>query len=214
MPTIKMLLKFGNKSDIEDLFLNGTIYMNPIQKFKDIEDGGLRGDKYEGISGIRNYLPGSFEIPSIGYKGHHLGIHIRESYEKTLGNIYSLYCISPHGWKNPLDFKIDSRMSEFGSHCLLIKDNLKFYNSINVELYKMGIEYFHRHVNYYDKNKVNTSISVFEKPLEFEFQKEYRWYIRRPSIEPLSFSIGSLVSISELHTSDSIVEELKLRKAI
>ncbi len=44
MFTIRMFLEFGCKKDITDLYLNGTIYMSPIQRFREIEDCELRGD--------------------------------------------------------------------------------------------------------------------------------------------------------------------------
>jgi hypothetical protein len=205
-----MFLKFGQEQDITDLYRNGTIYMSPIQRFREIEDGELRGDLYEGASSIKNYLPGQFEIPSIGFKGTHLGIHLRESYENVLGNIYSLYCISSHDWENPNNFKIDDRIKMFGSHCLMIKDNQNFLSLIEDKLNQLKIKFKHDFIEYYDKKAINRQISLFEKPLEFEYQKEFRFYVERDSTEPFCFSIGSLVNISELYSSHLIVDGLKL----
>ena len=208
--TIIMFLKFGKEQNINDLFFNGTIYMNPIQKFREVEDNGLRGDKYEGVSSIKNYPSGQFEIPSIGYKGNYLSIHIRETYPEVLGNIYSLYCISSKGWTNPLDFKIDQKVKGFGSHCLIVKDNKKFFQLIEKGLQKLRVKYYHGFVDYYDKNSVNRTINVFEKPAEFEYQKEFRFYVMRESTEPLIFNIGSLENIAEIQPTSIIVDELKL----
>jgi hypothetical protein len=210
MTTIKMFLKFGNEQNINDLFYNGTIYMNSIQKFREIEDDKLRGDKYEGISSIKNYPSGQFEIPSIGYKGNYISIHIRETYPEVLGNIYSLYCISSKGWRNPLDFRIDQKVKKFGSHCLMVKDNKRFLNLIETRLKKLKLKYHHGFVDYYDKDSVNRKINLFEKPSEFNYQKEFRFYVERESTEPFIFSIGSLESIAEIQPADIIVDELKL----
>lgn len=179
MHTIKLLLKFGKEGDIKDLFHNGTIYMNPVQRFRKIEDGELRGDKYEGVSHIKNLPPGQFEIPSIGCKGNYSSFHLIESYENVLGNIYSLYCVSSHGWKNPLDFKIDKKIKKLGSHCLVIKDNQKFLSLIEAKLKELNVKFKHSFVEYYEKNTVNRKINLFEKPTEFEYQKEFRFYIER-----------------------------------
>jgi hypothetical protein len=210
MHTIKMFLKFGQEKDIVDLYRNGTIYMNAIQKFRELEDEELRGDSYEGASKIVNYPPGQFEIPSLGYKGNHLGIHLKEAYNNVLGNIYSLYCISSHGWENPNDFKIDDRIKSFGSHCLMIKDNKKFLSLIEDALQELKAKYYHNFVEYYNKKVINRQISLFEKPLEFEYQKEFRIYVERDSTEPFIVKIGSLVNISELYQIDTIVDKLKL----
>ncbi len=214
MTRILMFLKFGSEQNMLDLQRNGTIYMNSIQYFRKIEDGELRGDAYEGVSTIRNYLPGEFEIPEIGFKGHHLGMHLKESYQEVLGNIYSLYCISSRGWTSPSEFYIDKRVGEFGSHCLMIKDNVKFLKLIEDSLAQLNMTFKHGFIDYYDKKKENRQITLFEKPLEFEYQKEFRFYVERKSMEPFVFSIGNLENISELHLSDLVVDTMELKPKI
>jgi hypothetical protein len=209
--TIKMFLKFGKEEHIKDLYYNGTIYMNSIQYFRKIEDGELRGDMYEGISRIKNYPPGQFEIPTLGFKGNYLALQIRQSYETVLGNIYSLYCISSRGWDDPKDFKIDEKNKRFGSHCLLVKDNVKFLSLIEEKLKELNVKFRHNFVEYYDKDKVDRAINLFEKPLEFENQKEFRIYVERISDKPFIFSIGSLTEIAELHRSTDIIDTLELK---
>lgn len=185
--------------------------MSPIQNLREIEDNGLRGDIYEGISSVKNYPPGQFRISSIGYQGNYLALHIRESYEKVFGNIYSLYCISLYNRENLDRFKIDKRMKEFGSHCLIIKDNKKFLSLIETKLRELRINFWHDFVRYYDKEAVSKGINLFEKPLEFEYQKEFRFYVERKATDCFSFSIGSLTDISEIYPSHLIVDELKLQ---
>jgi hypothetical protein len=208
--TIIMFLKFGNQRDVEDLLLNGTIYMNPVQFFRKLEDEELRGDKYEGVSRIWNWPPGEFEIPAIGYKGKYISLHLKESYEQVLGNIYSLYCISSRGWSNPDEFSIDKRVSRFGSHCLMIKDIPKFLSLIESHLQKLHLKYVHGFVDYYDREAVNRRINLFEKPLEFEYQKEFRFYVDREASDKLVFQLGSLENIAEIQPSHIIVDQLKL----
>jgi hypothetical protein len=209
--SIKMFLKFGQEEHINDLYYNGTIFMNAIQYFRKIEDGGLRGDRYEGISRIKNYPPGQFEIPSLNYKGNYLALQIREAYDTVLGNIFSLYCVSSHGWENPNDFKIDKKIKQFGSHCLVVKDNVKFLSLIEEKLKVLRVNFNHNFVTYYDKDKVDRKITLFEKPLEFEYQKEFRFYVKRKSDKPFTFSIGSLTKIAEVYKAEDIVDTLKLR---
>ena len=209
--SIKMFLKFGQEEHINDLYRNGTIFMNAIQYFRKMEDGELRGDCYEGVSRIKNYPPGQFEIPILNFKGNYLALQIREAYDTVVGNIFSLYCISSHGWKNPNDFKLDEKIKQFGSHCLLIKDNAKFLSLIEEKLKELKANFNHNLVSYYDKDKVDGKITLFEKPLEFEYQKEFRFYVERKSDKPFVFSIGSLTDIAEVYNSKDIVETLELR---
>lgn len=74
----------------------------------------------------------------------------------------------------------------------------------------MGLSFKHGLIDYYNKEKVNKKITLFEKPLEFEYQKEFRFYIPRESEDPIKISIGSLEEIAELHTTEDIVGTLKL----
>src|SRR5688572_19501422 len=95
-------LKFGSEENILDLYQNGTIYMRSIQSFRTQEnDGNKRADPYEGVSQIKNYPSGTFEIPSIGHKGNYKALHLKLAYPEVLGNLYCLYIISSLGWEKP-----------------------------------------------------------------------------------------------------------------
>lgn len=205
MHTIKLFLKFGSHKDIIDLYDNGTIYMNPIQLFREVEDKELRGDPYEGASKIKNYPPGQFTIESTGYTGNYLNLHIKESFEKILGNIYSLYCISSQGFPNPLEFKFDNRVKNFGKHCLMIKDNAKFLSLMENKLGSFGFKFKHGFIEYYNKNEINGNLHIFQKPMEFEYQKEFRFYLETDQIAPFSFQIGSLHGFAEIIETEAIM---------
>jgi hypothetical protein len=199
-------LKFGNETDMLDLLNNGTIYMNPINKFRVLEDNNLRGDNYEGVQKIWNLPAGKFEIPKINFKGNYIRMHLRESYEKILGNIYSLYSINSGGFAKPSDFYIDERVKEFGSHFVAINNIVEFRSRIVNALKLLGHNFHCDFVQYYDKNQINGQITVFHKPNEFQYQREYRFYVDRPDIFPLSFKIGNLKDIASIHSSDQIKE--------
>jgi hypothetical protein len=205
METIVMFLKFGSQHDINDLYENGTIYMNTVQYFRDREDAELRGDKYEGVSELINYPRGIFEIPSINFKGNYLNIHLRKGYERTLGNIYSLYCISSFTIDNPFDFTIDERVRGFGTHCLMILDNVSFLNRIEEALQKSNYKYHHNFIEYYDRYEKNGIIDVFDKQNTFAYQKEFRIYVESVSNEPLVLKVGSLKDIAQVITVEEVM---------
>lgn len=208
---ISLFLKFGEERHMCDLFYNGTIYMNPIQYFRNLEDNHLRGDTYEGISRIKNYPPGKFTIPSLGFTGNYLAFQVRESYQTVLGNIFSLYCVSSHGWKDPSKIKISDLNKRFGSHCVIIKNNVKFLSLIENKLKEIGADFHHGFVKYYDKDKIDRKLNLFEKPLEFEYQKEFRFYVDTRSDEPFIINIGSLEDIAELHPAGGIIDTLEAK---
>lgn len=207
--TIKLFLKLGSEENILDLFENGTIYMNTIEYFRKVEDEELRGDKYEGVSRIINSLPGTFKIPGIDREFNYIKMHLREAHKEVIGNIYSLYAISSKGFSNPLDFEFDKRNLRFGTHCLMIKDLPYFFKKIKKELKKNNYKFNYDFVDYYDKEEVNREITLFEKPLEFEYQKEFRFYVEDYGMKPVKIQIGSLKKYAEIFKIEDLLE-LKL----
>jgi hypothetical protein len=207
--TIKLFLKLGSEKNILDLFENGTIYMNTIEYFRKVEDEELRGDKYEGVSRVINSLPGTFKIPGINREFNYIKAHIRESYDEVLGNIYSLYAISSKGFPNPLEYEFDRRNLRFGTHGVMIKNSPLLFNKIKSELKKNNLKFNHGFVDYYDKEEVCRKITLFEKPLEFEYQKEFRFYVENDKIEPIKIQIGSMKDYAEMFKIEDILS-LKL----
>jgi len=200
-----MFLKFGSQDNIEDLYNNGTVFLNTIEYFRKQEDNELRGDKYEGASKIINSLLGTFRIPNVDKDFRYEKVHLRKSYQTLLGNLYCLYCISSFAFPNPLDFKIDERNLRFGTHCLMIKDNKYFLDSIEKELVNKGLEFYHGFVNYYDKETICKDLTLFDKPSEFEYQKEFRFYVHNNKLKPIKLRIGSLHDKAEIYTMKEIM---------
>lgn len=204
--TIKLFLKLGSEENILDLFENGTIYMNTIEYFRKVEDEELRGDKYEGVSRIMNSLPGTFKIPGIDREFKYIKAHVRETHNEVIGNIYSLYAMSSKGFPNPLDFEFDKRNLRFGTHCLMIKDLPYFFKKIEKELKNNNYKFHHNFVDYYDKDEINRKITLFEKPLEFGYQKEFRFYIEDYGMKPIKIQIGSLKKYAEIFKIEDLLE--------
>jgi hypothetical protein len=212
--TIKLFLKLGSEENILDLFKNGTIYMNTIEYFRKVEDGELRGDKYEGVSRIVNSLPGTFKIKGIDREFNYIKMHLREAHNEVIGNIYSLYAMSSKGFPNPLDFEFDKRNLRFGTHCLMIKDIPYFFKKMEKELKKNNYKFHHNFVDYYDKDEVNRKITLFEKPLEFEYQKEFRFYVEDYGMKPIKIQIGSLKKCAEIFKIEDLLEVKLIPKSV
>ena len=179
--------------------------MNTIEYFRKVEDEELRGDKYEGVSRVINSLPGTFKIPGIDREFNYAKVHLKESYKEVLGNIYSLYAISSKGFPNPLDFEFDKRNLRFGTHGVLIKNLPLFFYKIESELKKNNLKFSHGFVDYYDKEEVSREITLFEKPLEFEHQKEFRFYVENDKIEPIKIQIGSMKDYAEIFKIEDVL---------
>ena len=90
------------------------------------------------------------------------------------------------------------------------KRNVKFLDLITEKLKEFKIKYHHGFIDYYDRNKVNGKITLFEKPLEFEYQKEFRFYLDRDSSDAFKFSVGNIEDIAELMKCEDVIDTLKL----
>ena len=210
---IYLFLKFGNKQNMEDLLYNGTIYLNTIEYFKNLEEQGLRGDDYEGVSFIRNYHEYKILKCEMRFEnGNALPINpiefsVRES-NNIQGNIYSLYAIKTPDILEP-NYIIDSKVQDFGSHCVVIRDTVRFIERIKTQIKQLGLDSFFGVVNYYDKKKANGDISIFNKPKEFDFQKEFRIVVPNDENRPLVLKIGNMSEYAEIHKSN-IIHEIKI----
>jgi hypothetical protein len=200
-----MFIKFGSEENITDLFENGTIYFNSREFFRRIEDKEVRGDSYEAVHEIKNYGPGSFLIPSSKHSVHYQNIHLPFSFNEVWGNLYCVYCISPETVPEMFDFQIDERVLGFGTHCLLIEDHNKFIAVVANKLNSLGYKFSVNIVKYYDKQKFNGKPTVFEKLNVFAYQKEFRFYLEREGIDPISFHIDGIKEYSRIITSEQIL---------
>ena len=210
--TIHAFLKFGEEENMKSLYEEGIIFLNPIEYFRKYEDNGLRGDKYEGISEIKNLPSGTFEIKEFNHIGKYESLQIRRSFDQVVGNIYSLYCISSKGFPNYKKFEISKKVLEFGTHTILFKNLPLFLKKIRNAFISLNIEFKEGFVHYYDKNKINEEIDLFQKPNEFEYQKEFRFYAIRDSIEPLILILGNLEGICEIHKTSDLIARIGMNK--
>ena len=202
--------KFGSKKNILDLYENGTIYFNSIDYFQRLEEQGLRGDNYEGTTNITNLhendkyklkiiIPETDEEKSINLSK----FHQREFLQEIKGNLYSLYSLREKDIIGIDNFKVDKKTKEFGSHFIIIKNTSKFIELICTELKKNRLEYCAKHVEYYEKERINGDISLFHKSMEFEYQKEFRIILYNREIEPKIIQIGSLKDYADVFHVDA-----------
>ena len=205
------LFKFGSEKNMTDLLENGTIYFNTIDYFQRLEEQGLRGDNYEGTTKITNYheydnLKVTFTIPETGKKIplNPTKFHLREFLSDIKGNLYSMYCLRPKDIIDVEDFKIDKRVKEFGTHFVLIKDIGKFINQVCDELEKLKMDYRTKQVEYYEKDKINGEISLFNKMKNFEYQNEFRIVLYNDEMEPKILQIGSIKDFAEIFPTSAL----------
>ena len=206
-----MLIKFGSEENIKKLLDEGLIFMNSKERFRKIEDQQLRGDSYEGASSIKNIGKGKFRIQGADRDFNFESMHLPTFWSEVYGNIYSMTCITPQTVPLPYEeFKMDERYRDFGTHCVFIPDANGFIK-LMVEKFKfLNYKAHIGFVEYYDLKKYNGDISPFQKPNEFGWQKEFRFYVERNGFDPLQFRLGSLHGIAHLETTEIMLTTLKL----
>lgn len=187
------LIKIGKKKYMYELYEHGAIFMNNISYFRQYEDNELRGDKEEGIKGIEQIahlkLLHNDKVIASGSSGR-LKFH---DYDND-GNIYSLMAIT--SFEDPDSFQIDKKNKRFGDCFVVIAEVKDFIDRIEDKLKKLKFEYEYGLVRYYDLNKHSGPLDVFCKPNNFEYQKEFRFFVKRNETSPLKLKIGSIKDIS------------------
>ncbi len=214
---IMFFIKFGEKKNILDLYENGTLYFNTIDYFQNLEsEQGVRGDNYEGTTRLTNYK--GLDKTKLELKDPKTGrsivlnpnkYHLREFLSDIKGNLYSLYSLKTPEILDFENFKIDERVKDFGDYFIVINNPSRFIDSIIKELNKQKISYKAKLVNYYDKSELSGEICLFDKPSEFEYQKEYRIILYNNETKPIKIKIDSLKEYSSIFKSDSI-EKMKI----
>ena len=210
-----IFFKFGSEENITDLFENGTIYFNTISYFQNLEEQGLRGDKYEGTTKITNQKSDKLKLTiTIPETRNEIPIklskfQLREFQKDIKGNLYSLYCLGYQDVIENDNFKIDPRVKEFGTHFIIIQKPVKFINLICNELDKNKYDYQLKQVEYYENEKINGEISLFYKTKEFEYQKEFRIVLFNNENTSKKIQIGSLKDYAEVFKVD-VLDSMKI----
>ena len=187
------LTKIGEKKYMHELYEHGVIFMNDIDYFRRYEGNELRRDKEEGIKGMEQVvdikLIHNGKLIAHGGSGQ-LKFH---NYENN-GNIYSLLAIT--SLEDPDSFQIDKKNKRFGDCFIVITVVKDFINRIEDKLKELKFEYEYGLVRYYNSKKHSGPLDVFCKSDNFEYQREFRFFVKRNETGPLKFKIGSIKDIS------------------
>jgi hypothetical protein len=212
--TIVGFIKIGEKKFIEDLYINGTIFMNPISRFKEIEDNNLRGDTLEGSHYIEQ---GDFLKLKIKDKWIEFNRGVQDfncqlylDYDNVNGNIYSLYTLRMPVVSDKII--IDKKNLEFGDTFLLISYVDKFMSRVREQLDKENLKYKYGFVKYYYNKTFTGTAGVFHKSDKYAYQEEFRFFIETSGQGPLAFKIGSIKDISKVFNIEDLLDISIIKK--
>ena len=197
-------IKFGEKEHIEDLVHNGSLFLNTVYAFRDI-DNDYRGDKNEGVSNVIQSENAIVEFSFPQEFGGELGgktIRIdkrnglegqilisNKSYRNT--NIYSLYMVEASE-----QWKLDPRIDQFGDYGAFIYKPQVFLERVVNALDREGKQYSYGSVDYKDRASFEGELSLFNKFDSYRYQNEFRIIVENNADSPMKLSIGSIDDIA------------------
>ena len=220
-----LLMKFGSEKNLKSL-QRGQLYMKNLQYYVNLEkttDDEDVGDKYDGQMALQNvkitmydYETGAFvtqmDAPvasiSLGYLKCPVFCMFMFDYrncveEELAGNIVKV--------RYQFTEKQLSRLPNFGSHVLLIKNGNEFVDRVKNCLLNAGYGYTRDHVQYHDGNTLQHIREIakedmriaFWKRQKYAYQQEYRILAHAQVEDHLCVDIGDISDITQLlSTSD------------
>ena len=207
------LIKFGAKKHMLDLFENGNLYLNTLDYFKNLEEKGNRADKLETAIANKVFKEKDNYTLTIKLK-EEIKFKIVDAnltqYQEFQGNLFCLYSIKLDDILNN-NYKIDARVleDENYSYSVLITNVSEFLSRVAKELEKREINFSWKLIKYYNPNKDNKNLTVFNKSNEFDFQKEFRIVVKNLKKKELILNIGNLKDIATLNRTE-ILRDLKI----
>jgi hypothetical protein len=217
MKTPILFIKFGSKEHIEKLFYEGVLFLNTVDYFKKLEsEQGIRGDFLEGASELYNFYEKDKAILTINPKQKdEIRMNITNAqmrqFHSYQGNIFSLYSIFDNE-KETQKIEFDKTLKNFGDTALIITDINDFLLRVGKKLKEKNFKFYWGDVDYYNaKEKSIKKLGIFNKSSDFQYQKEFRIYVKNPINEPLKIEIGSINEISKLLKSEDLTK-LKIER--
>lgn len=196
--------------------------MNPLNYFRGIDDGNVKGDLYEGTDGIIANDDIDRTLPSLGlnlsrqFKEHIIGGISMLSEEQKYCKIFCMYELNVD-FENNFVAPIDERIKDFGDTFLLITDFIEFrhriVHALNTGSYNVR-SFTGDRVNYYKPNCSTDNLGPFAKLDLYSWQNEFR-LLAEPidySLEPLVLKIGDISDISIIGSTDRLINEIKFKQ--
>lgn len=201
-----LYFKFGAEKDMLDLLQNGTIYCNPLSFFAR-EDQSGRYDTDELVVFVETKFDGETAVPNeLGIKMKIYSTQTKDVVLEPTGNLYCLYSLGIENVPVNSYHIFDQKMSDFGTHVIIIKDSAQFMQRVVSKVNEDGIVNYRDFVKYVSMRDFQGPKDFFTKDLSYRHQKEYRIYLDTDFTEPYRFSIGSISDIAVIEEAGNIKE--------
>ena len=193
------LLKFGKREHLFQLRNEGLLYLNALPYFGEIEDGGIRGDCFDGVEQVARghkaklKAANGAEIP-LNVTNWTFRIH---PFEPERMNLFCMYACRP----SLGTFPVNDRNNAFGDHVLVMTNPQRFLDQVASTLKTQGIQGKFGLVEYVDDEHTG-QLGPFRKLKKFAFQSD-----DGPG-EARMIRIGSLGDISKIIPTNEMHREL------
>ncbi|MBS4059655.1 MAG: hypothetical protein KG029_04595 [Bacteroidetes bacterium] len=201
--TLVFLFKFGSEENIDNLLQHGTVYCNTVKYFREVDDNYTRGDENE----CKTYIK---QIDWLKIENEGISLEFNTKAQLYVddgsfnGNLYCMSAITRDDIDYSLineDFKIhpitlNPSLARFGNSAMLIYNIPEFFIRLEKALKRKHKKYQYEPITYTDFNTYEGELSPFIKSIKYDYQKEFRIFIRGQSNKPFIVNIGNLTDIA------------------
>ena len=205
------LFKFGSREHIES-FAHGTLYMNTLQYFENLEadeDGDLRSDPFEGVGSLL-FGKGAILSVKIGQDFQPVGGFLGPVRWRPTGGIKaSIFCM--YALRPPQSATIiDERNLRFGDTFAVLTDGDEFLRRVKAAAKSAGHNLEYRLVEYFDEQTHQGEVGIFRKRTVFSYQSELRIALIPGVDEPYRFAVGDLSDITQTGSLSDLNQRLRI----
>jgi hypothetical protein len=204
-------IKFGAYQHMLDFHTKGIIYCNSIDYFTEMDNMEIRGDELENVNELIYMESGEItlgkpeEFPIInGMKMPFRDARFTSKIIEPFGNLYCLYTINLLNKPEGAVFNVDIKMKRFGEWFVFIHDSHEFLKRVKSKLNELKLSFDGNFVEYENLKKYTGKKTIFQKDLDYEYQQEYRIFIRNKERMPYIIEIGNIEDISIVCPSENI----------
>jgi hypothetical protein len=223
-------LKVVEKVEYAEQFRRGLLHMNTVRYFREYQDdnGILRGDEYEGVTGI--WQPSQFSkviIRGIPVPATELARPILMHTEGHLDwHVFCLYALSNKGYENGASFEtlgdlnraiqLNEKCFGLGPLVVLVTKPQEFLARVRVALEKLNCNWRINLIEYYDETTFHGEFAdrdvPFRKRRRYEAQREYRIAFQPSEMPsgPFTLDVGDLSDATTTMPTDKLNEVLSV----
>jgi hypothetical protein len=199
-----VFIRFSTDEYLTRFQMEGQIYLNSIQNFAKGKDVTGRDDEYENICEqfhsendiikIKFLNKPDSEFKHFKYENLNLKFNAPEHFI----NIFCLYAIKFTDYKIGEPIIIPDKMKEMdnNTHCLIIANGGEFIRRLHETLKRKNYHFKTDFVEYIDFSTYTGKKTVFQKPIEYKYQREFRIAIQNTSCEPIELFLENIEDIS------------------